>query len=79
MSILNYIKSASAEIYLFTEKVTKFLITLMQISELNQRLNVHYDFEGKRLKNLPHPVVQNNMPYSQYMLVATPLMSDEGK
>lgn len=74
-----YKKSRRGNIYHFTENVTKFLITLVQISELNRRFDVHYDFEGKAPKNLPHPFIKNGMPYSQYMLVATPLISDKGK
>lgn len=74
-----YKKSRRGNIYRYTRNVTKFLITLVQISKLNRLIDVHYDFLGKPPKNLPHPVVKNDMPYSQYILVASPLMSDKGK
>lgn len=65
-------KTKYDNIYQFTKNQTKFLITLVRIDVITNWLKADYDFIDAPGYSI-RPVVKSEMPYSQYMLVATPL------
>lgn len=67
-----YKKGRKFDIYKYEENFTKFLITLVRVDRLRGILTVHYDPEHIPGYTIT-PVIKSEMPYSQYMLVATPL------
>ena len=80
-----YKNTSNGKIYRYDKQVSKFLITLVQIRRFNEMIYHSFDEyisfgeDSESEAERSHPVVKNDMPYSQYILVATPLMSDKGK
>lgn len=70
-----YKKGENFDIYRYAENFTKFLITLVRIDKLEGMLHVDYDFDDAPGYSIS-PDIKSEMPYSQYMLVATPLRQD---
>lgn len=67
-----YKRRGDFDIYRYAENFTKFLITLVRVDKLKGILHGDYDFVNAPGYSIS-PVIKSEMPYSQYMLVATPL------
>ena len=80
-----YKNTSNGKIYRYDKQVSKFLITLVQIRRFNEMIYHSFDEyisfgeDSESEAERSHPVVKNDMPYSQYILVASPLMPDKGK